>query len=139
MNIVLKISLLLLLVFQLFLIIRTVKKKRLTMKYASFWIFLIILMTIVVIFPEIVFKNSKLAGFKEPSNMVFLLGFFFLFYVSFIITTSISIQNEKTKLLIQEISMLKESVNKNGKKDEYEINNYVCLLCAFSVFWIDSV
>ena len=53
MNIVLKISLLLLLVFQLFLIIRTVKKKRLTMKYASFWIFLIILMTIVVIFPEI--------------------------------------------------------------------------------------
>ena len=87
------------------------------MKYASFWIFLIILMTIVVIFPEIVFKISKLAGFKEPSNMVFLLGFFFLFYVSFIITTSISIQNEKTKLLIQEISMLKESVNKNGKKD----------------------
>ena len=116
MNIVLKISLLLLLVFQLFLIIRTVKKKRLTMKYASFWIFLIILMTIVVIFPEIVFKISKLAGFEEPSNMVFLLGFFFLFYVSFI-TTSISIQNEKTKLLIQEISMLKESVNKNGKKD----------------------
>lgn len=117
MNIVLKISLLLLLVFQLFLIIRTVKKKRFTMKYASFWIFLIILMTIVVIFPEIVFKISKLAGFEEPSNMVFLLGFFFLFYVSFIITTSISIQNEKTKLLIQEISMLKESVNKNGKKD----------------------
>lgn len=117
MNIVLKISLLLLLVFQLFLIIRTVKKKRLTMKYASFWIFLIILMTIVVIFPEIVFKISKIAGFEESSNMVFLLGFFFLFYVSFIITTSISVQNEKIKLLIQEISMLKESVNKNGKKD----------------------
>lgn len=117
MNIVLKISLLLLLVFQLFLIIRTVKKKRLTMKYASFWILLIILMTIVVIFPEIVFKISKLAGFEEPSNMVFLLGFFFLFYVSFIITTSISIQNEKIKLLIQEISMLKESVKENGKKD----------------------
>ena len=117
MNIVLKISLLLLLVFQLFLIIRTVKKKRLTMKYASFWIFLIILMPIVVIFPEIVFKISKLAGFEEPSNMVFLLGFFFLFYVSFIITTSISVQNEKIKLLIQEISMLKESVKENGKKD----------------------
>lgn len=117
MNIVLKLSLLLLLVFQLFLIIRTVKKKRLTMKYASFWILLIILMTIIVIFPEIVFKVSKLAGFEEPSNMVFLLGFFFLFYVSFIITTSISVQNEKIKLLIQEISMLKESVNENGKKD----------------------
>lgn len=117
MNIVLKISLLLLLIFQLFLIIRTVKKKKLTMKYASFWIILIILMGIVVIFPNIVFKLSSLAGFEEASNMIFLLGFFFLFYVSFIITTSISIQNEKIKLLIQELSMLKESVNKNGKND----------------------
>lgn len=117
MSIALKISLLVLLVFQLFLIIRTVKKKKLTMKYASFWIALIILMAIIVIFPGIIFKLSKLAGFEEPSNMVFLLGFFFLFYVSFIITTSVSIQNEKIKLLIQEVSLLKESVNKNGKKD----------------------
>lgn len=117
MSIELKIFLLLLLVFQLFLIIRTVKRKKLTMKYASFWIVLIILMGIVVIFPNIVFELSFLAGFEEASNMIFLLGFFFLFYVSFIITTSISIQNEKIKLLIQEVSILKESVNKNGKKD----------------------
>lgn len=117
MNIILKISLLILLVFQLFLIITTVRKKKLTMKYASFWIVLILMMAIIVIFPSIVFKLSKLAGFEEPSNMIFLLGFFFLFYVSFIITTSISIQNEKIKLLVQEVSLLKESVNKNGKRN----------------------
>lgn len=116
MSIVLKISLLVLLLFQLVLIIRTVKKKKLTMKYASFWVTLIILMAIIVIFPDIVFKLSTFAGFEEASNMIFLLGFFFLFYVSFIITTSVSIQNEKIKLLIQEVSLLKESVNKNGKK-----------------------
>lgn len=117
MNISLKIFLIMLLLLQLFLIINRVKRKKMTMKYASFWIFLIIIMTIVVIFPSIVFKLSELAGFEEPSNMIFLLGFFFLFYVSFIITTSISIQNEKIKLLIQEVSLLKESVNKNGKKE----------------------
>lgn len=117
MNIALKISLLLLLLLQMLLIIRTVKKKKLTMKYASFWVVLIILMGLVVIFPDIIFKLSHMAGFEESSNMLFLLGFFFLFYVSFIITTSISMQNEKIKLLIQEVSMLKESVNKNGKKD----------------------
>ena len=49
--------------------------------------------------------------------MMFLIGFFFLFYISFIITTSISIQNEKIKLLIQEVSILKESVENNGKKE----------------------
>lgn len=117
MNINLKLSLILLLILQLILIVNRVKIKNMTMKYACFWIILIIAMSIVVIFPGIVFKLSNIAGFEEASNMVFLLGFFFLFYVSFIITTSISMQNEKIKTLVQEISLLKESVDKNGKKD----------------------
>ena len=115
MNIMLKVFILLLLLLQLILIIRTVKLKKLSMKYGSFWILLLILMTLVVIFPNIIFSLSKIFGFEASSNMVFLLGFFFLFYVIFILTISISIQNEKIKLLIQEISLLKESVNKNGK------------------------
>ena len=67
------------------------------------------------IFPEIVFKISKLAGFEEPSNMVFLLGFFFLFYVFVYYYYKYIDSKRKTKLLIQEISMLKESVNKKWK------------------------
>ena len=113
----LKIFLIIILIFQLILIIRTVKNKKMTMKYASFWIVLLILMSIIVFFPGIIYKLSELAGFETPSNMIFLLGFFFLFYVSFVITTSISIQNEKIKLLIQEVSLLMERVDKNGKKD----------------------
>ena len=109
---VLKIFLILLLIFQLFLIVCTVKRKKFSMKYASFWIFLLILMAVFVLFPEIVFKLSELSGFEKTSNMVFLLGFFFLFYIIFILTTNISVQNEKIKLLIQEISLLKESIDK---------------------------
>lgn len=116
MNITLKISIIILLLFQLFLIINRVKRKKMTIKYASFWIFLVILMSIVVIFPSIIFKLSSLAGFEKPSNMVFLLGFFFLFYVSFIITTCISVQNEKIKNLVQEVSILKESVKNDEKR-----------------------
>lgn len=117
MSIILRIFLIILLLFQLFLIVNTVKRKKLTMKYASFWIILIMMMAMVVIFPEIVFKLSSLLGFEKTSNMIFLLGFFFLFYVTFIITTSISIQNEKIKLLIQELSIIKESVKEDGKKE----------------------
>lgn len=117
MNNILKLFLILILLFQLFLIVYTVKKKNLSIKYASFWIFIIIIMTIVVIFPEIIFKLSELFGFEKPSNMIFLLGFFFLFYIIFTITTSISMQNKKIKLLIQEVSLLKERENKDGKKD----------------------
>lgn len=117
MNNILRIFLMVLLVFQLILIINTVKRKSFSMKYASFWIFLIFIMAIVVIFPNILFIISKLFGFEKTSNMIFLLGFFFLFYIIFILTTSISSQNEKIKLLIQELSLLKERVDKDGKKD----------------------
>ena len=117
MSVNLKIFLILLLIFQIFMIINTVKRKKLTMKYASFWIVLILIMILVVIFPSMIFKLSALAGFEKTSNMIFLLAFFFLFYISFIITTSISVQNEKTKLLIQELSILKESVHNDGKKE----------------------
>lgn len=117
MNNALKIFLIILLIVQLILIINTVKRKKFSMKYASFWIFLLILMAIVVLFPKILFKLSEICGFEKTSNMIFLLGFFFLFYIIFILTSSISIQNEKIKLLIQEVSMLKGRIDDNGKKE----------------------
>ena len=112
----LTIFLLILLLCQLFLIVRTVKLKRLSMKYASFWIILIIAMSVIVIFPKLLFIMSDFFGFEKTSNMIFLLGFFFLFYVIFILNTSICNQNEKIRLLIQEISILKERVDKDGKE-----------------------
>ncbi len=117
MNIVLQIFLLALLILQLGLIIHTMRRKKMSMKYGSMWIFLLFLMAIVVIFPGLVMKISNLFGFEATSNMVFLLGFFFLFYLIFILTAGISMMNEKIKLLIQEVSMLKGSVSQDGKKD----------------------
>lgn len=117
MNINLKLSLIILLILQLVLIINRVKRKKMTMKYASFWILLIIIMSIVVIFPGIVFKLSNIAGFEEASNMIFLLGFFFLFYVSFNNDTSwinVLIFSFCIDILVV---IIKESVEKNGKKD----------------------
>lgn len=117
MNINLKIFLILLLILQILMIAQTVKKRKMTLKYASFWLVLIILMGIVVIFPKLILHLSSFAGFEKASNMVFLLGFFFLFYISFVITTTISVQNEKIKQLIQELSLLKERVEKNDKEE----------------------
>ena len=116
MNINLKVFLILLIIFQFVLTIWSVKEKKLTMRYASFWIFLSIIMLLVVLFPKVVFSLSNFIGFKVTSNMIFILCFFFLFYISFIITTTLSIQNRKIKLLIQELSMLKEFY-KNDKRE----------------------
>jgi len=117
MNNSLKIFLLIVLIIQLSLIIRFVRSNKLTMKYASLWVILIIFFFIITIFPSILFDVSKIFGFETTSNMIFLLGFFFLFYISFIITTSLSVQKARIKKLTQELSILKERVSKDGKKE----------------------
>lgn len=116
MSITLKLFLLSILFVQLVFIIFVVRKNKLTIKYASFWIILMILLAFVTIFPNIVFRLSEILGFEKASNMVFLLGFFFLFYIIFILLVSISIQNEKIRLLVQEISLLKENFENDEKK-----------------------
>ena len=112
----LKIFLLILILVQLLLIIRTINLKRLSIRYGSFWILLLLLMIIPVIFPEIFEIISNFFKFEATSNMVFIIGFFFLFSLNFILITNISIQNEKIKLLIQELSILKERIDKNEKR-----------------------
>lgn len=116
MNEVLQIFLIVLLIVQIVLIIRTLRKKKMAMKYASVWILIILLMFIVTIFPNLLFVVSDFFGFETTSNMVFLLGFFFLFYMCFIQTLSLSKQKQEIVTLVQEISILKEEI-KNGKKD----------------------
>ena len=116
MNLILKLFLFLIILFQLILIIHTIKKRKMSMRYGSFWIFLLILMSIAVLFPNILISISDFFGFEVASNMIFLVGFFFLFYIIFILTISLSKQKEQIKTLIQEVSILKESVRKNGKE-----------------------
>lgn len=112
----LKIFLIILIIVQLVLIVRTIKLRKLSIRYGSFWIFLLLLMIIPVVFPKIFEIISKFFKFEATSNMVFIIGFFFLFYINFILVTNISVQNDKIKQLIQEVSILKERIDKNGKE-----------------------
>lgn len=117
MNITLKLTIIVLLLLQLILIIRITKKRKMTLKYASFWLMLIFIMIVITIFPKFIFQISKITGFEKTSNMIFLIGFFFLFYISVTISTTISIQSEKIRLLTQEVSLLKKRVSEDGKKE----------------------
>lgn len=116
MELALKCFLFILLILQLILIVHTIKSRKMSMRYGSFWVFILILMSIAVLFPNIFITISNFFGFEVASNMIFLIGFFFLFYLIFILTISLSKQNAIIKNLTQEISILKERVNKNEKK-----------------------
>lgn len=107
MNLSLKIFLFFILLLQFVLIINTIKAKRMSMRYGSFWLFILVLMFVAVLFPGIFTSISSFFGFEATSNMIFLIGFFFLFYIIFVLTMSLSRQQATIKILIQEISLLK--------------------------------
>ncbi len=105
----LKITLSILLILQIIFIVRTLKRKKLVVKYASMWFLIIICLFVAIIFPNILIDLAKLFGFEKASNMIFLLGYFVLFYIIFIETISISKLRKEVVSLIQEVSILKES------------------------------
>ena len=106
----LKIFLFLFLLIQLFLILKTIKIKKMTIRYGSFWIFIIVLLGVAIVFPNIFITLSNFFGFETTSNMIFLIGFFFLFYLIFILTISLSKQHSVIKILVQEVSILKSKI-----------------------------
>lgn len=117
MSLTLRIFLIMLLIVQIFMIINTIHRKNISMKYASFWIAVLVILIFFAIFPNIILRISPLLGFEKSSNMVFLLGFFIVFYVLFLLTLSVSKQNIKLKNTIQELSILKEKVKKYEERD----------------------
>ena len=116
MDVKLQIFLLTLLLIQILLIIWTIRTRKMSMRFGSLWIVLILAMAWIVIFPQFILRLSTCFGFEVPSNMLFLLGFFFVLSMIFMLTASISALNEKMKLLIQEISLIKKCVDQYGKK-----------------------
>lgn len=109
----LKIFLIILILLGIYMILKTIKKKKLSMKYGMYWTLVFGLMLILIIFPNIIEWLAKICGFKEAPNMLFLIAIFILFYIVFNIYTSISKLIENNKIMAQELSILKKQLEKN--------------------------
>ena len=112
MTINLTIFLLLVIIVFLALIIHTILKNRLSLKYSLLWLFAICLMLIMVLFPKILRNICNLLGIELVSNLVFLLGFLILLVITFALTIIVSEQKRKIVLLVQEIALIKKELNK---------------------------
>ena len=88
-----------------------IKKGKIKMKYAVLWIMMFSLLLLLLLFPNLLGWITVILGFEVPSNMIFsfLLGILVLINIS--LTGIVSSQDKKIRILIQEISLLKE-----GKK-----------------------
>lgn len=122
MSVSLKVFLILITIMYLFLIIKLIKKRELNINFSIFWIgagiTLIVALIIMLIVPGVMGKISRVLGFEVPANMVFCVSIFILFYIGLDLTWKISKENKRNIKLTQELSLLKEKINKLESKME---------------------
>ena len=104
----------------LILIFRAIKKGKMQISFSIFWILSGFGLIIALIIPDLISKISRTLGFSVPSNMMFCVTIFIAFLLIFDLTVKLSKESKRNILLVQEISLLKNRVEKleNGEKNE---------------------
>ena len=103
--------------------VRLIHRKRLSLNYSLLWMFMLLIMLIMVMFPQLIYSLAGLEGIDLPINMIFT-GFAFLTLIMlFNLTCIVSRDNEKNRALTQQLALLEKRVRalesqvKNEKKD----------------------
>lgn len=108
-----------LIVFSLILLIVTtyiLKKGRISEKYSLLWYFMSAVILFVAVIPEIFVFIANSLGFKTMSNLVIGVIIALLTFMTIALTIIVAGHKRQITLLIQELSLLKSEVHKNGDK-----------------------
>lgn len=107
----------------LFFVLRMIRHDRLMLKYALLWIVLGFMGVLLAVFPSGAVWISDTLGFKVAANFVFLVMIVLLMGISLIYGAALSRQAVQTKLLIQEISVLKAELSKTDMDDDKDADS----------------
>lgn len=105
-------------VFVFLFIMKKIRKSKLKIEYALFWIVSSILLLVLSIFPQIAYFFADLCGIKSPVNFIFLFAIMVLFVNNFYLTIKISHLDNMINCLTEEIAVRKyyEKDKENDKK-----------------------
>ena len=115
MPILLRIEMIILSVFFLLIVLRTVSRKKLQVQYALIWILLAIGTFLLAIIPGVAEWISAIVGIETTSNFIYLLAILSLLALTFSLTIIVSKQSYKIKNIIQSVS-----INETLKKEMEE-------------------
>lgn len=93
-------------------IVNMVRKKKIDLRYALSWLCMLLIVLVLDIFPQIVFRFAELIGIDIPSNMVFFVGFLISFVMIYSATVSVSRLSLRVKRLTQELALLREEMER---------------------------
>jgi hypothetical protein len=93
----------------IFFILR-IKAYKIELKYTILWMFILVVNTLLAIFPKLLSYFSELLYIETPVNTLFLFGFLACFMILYSLTSSMSSYSIKIKQLSQEIGLLKNEL-----------------------------
>ena len=88
-----------------------VKKNKVLVKYAILWYFSSALIILLSAFPTFLRWCANLLRIELESNFIIALFIALLIFISISLTIIVSVQNEKIRNLIQEVSIIKKEEN----------------------------
>ena len=86
--------------------LRKIRKSKLSVDDAFYWIFFSFILLIIGIFPEIAEFFAHLLGIQSPSNFVFLVMIFLVLFKLFSVAIDISVQKHRLNNLIQRLAIM---------------------------------
>ncbi len=112
MSLKLRISLIVFAVVLSIITTAVLRKGRIPIKYSLLWYFSSIIVFLVAVFTFIIEWCANLLGFATLSNLIVAIIIGILLFLTMSLTIITSGQKKKITFLIQEVSSLKEKVNK---------------------------
>jgi len=120
--ITLQITLLLAVLVYFILILWYLKSKALELKYTLLWLLAGIIMFLMVVFPEMLFWITKVFGFESNMNALYVICLGFVIMLLMMLTSIVSRQANKIKILIQEIAIMKKEI-RDLQERSLEVNS----------------
>lgn len=89
-------------------VVSLIKRDKLAIRYALYWIILVLALLVITWFPRLLTIFAAFLGIYSEINMVFFIGFCLSLLLIFWLTNTVSQQSVKIRKLSQEISLLEK-------------------------------
>lgn len=104
------------------LILYYLKKKVIDLKYTLLWLIAGLIMGLMIFFPELLVWFVKFLGIESNMNGLYMLCFAFILAILMSLTSIVSRQSFKIRVLLQEIAMLEKRIRELEKVEKQEEN-----------------
>ena len=121
----LRIVLIIALLFYFVILLIFLKNKTLELRYTLLWMFAGFILALLVIWPDVLRGFVKVIGIQDNMNGLFIISFAFLIIIMMSLTSIVSRQANKIKLLVQELAIMEKRIRElesrqfSDNKDEF--------------------